>query len=229
MDENRVFYDPEREAQRRAQQEEEKKALCLSRALQLEKWMRLLFWLVIGANIVGLFSSDTMAEIFPVFYWIITVFSSLCGVLYALILWKMSKIENLYQSAAYCALAGTALALVGAIISFGILGKLLALLLSLPGVVFTLAGEYREYMAHAAVLEGIDPELPTKWRTLWKLYIGFLLAAFCAAFLVIFPLIGGLVLIGSIIGLLVVSIMKLVYLYRSAEALRIYPRTIKKP
>ena len=79
-------------------------------------------------------------------------------------------------------------------------------------------------MAHSAVLYGIDHELAWKWESLWKWYIGLYLGMFgCIFVMLITPVLGALALIGCAIGTLVVSILKLIYLYRTAVIFREYP------
>ena len=84
-------------------------------------------------------------------------------------------------------------------------------------------GEYNEYMTHSAVLMGLDDDLSSKWETLWKWYIGLFLGIIgCIVVMLIFPLLGALAVFGAIIGVAVVSILKLVYLYRTAKVFREY-------
>ena len=84
-----------------------------------------------------------------------------------------------------------------------------------------LAGVYREYLGHSEMLEGVDGELAEKWRKLWKWYIisfavtiGGIFAALISPVLAIFVVLGGA------IAAVVVSVLKLVYLYRTAKVFR---------
>ena len=93
--------------------------------------------------------------------------------------------------------------------------------------VLSLIGIYHEHMAHSAALSGVNDVLSQKWKNLWKWFIGS-----CAA-LISFPILmfmmGGaaiiavIVLVAAFIGLVVTSIAKLVYLYRTAKVFREYP------
>jgi len=89
--------------------------------------------------------------------------------------------------------------------------------------VLELCATYQEFYAHAEVLEELDPELAGKWRLLWKWWIGLLLGLFGCIFLaLISAILGLLVLLADAIGLLVVGIVQLVYLYRTAKRFREY-------
>jgi hypothetical protein len=95
---------------------------------------------------------------------------------------------------------------------------------TIPAAIIALVGEYNEYMGHSAVLTGVDNELSEKWEVLWKWYIGLFLGMFgCILLMLIIPILGAIALIGAAIGLVVVGILKLVYLYRTAKLFREYP------
>ena len=78
--------------------------------------------------------------------------------------------------------------------------------------------------------EELDPELAGKWRLLWKWWIGLLLGLFGCIFLaLISAILGLLAILADAIGLLVVGIVKLVYLYRTAKRFREYqPAALQK-
>ena len=98
------------------------------------------------------------------------------------------------------------------------------LLLTIPAGIIGFVGEFNEYMGHSEVLAGVDDGLAVKWGTLWKWYIGLFLGLLgCIVVLLIFPVLGALAMLGAVIGLVVVGILKLVYLYRTAKFFREYP------
>ena len=91
----------------------------------------------------------------------------------------------------------------------------------IPTLVIAYVGEYQEFCAHAEVLEGADNDLSGKWRTLWKWYIGSFAALFGSILLmVIIPVLGMLAMLAAVITMVVVGILKLVYLYRTAQRFR---------
>ena len=97
------------------------------------------------------------------------------------------------------------------------------MLILLPMMAVSLYSTYQEYQAHAEVLDGLDDELAENWRKLWKWEVGFLLGIVgCLHVDIISAMLGLMALIVVVIGLIVVSILKLVYLYRMAKFFRGY-------
>ena len=79
-------------------------------------------------------------------------------------------------------------------------------------------------MEHSEVLSGDDNELSEKLEVLWKWYIGLFLGMFrCIIVMLIISILGAIAILGCAIGTIVVSILKLVYLYRTAKIFREYP------
>ena len=84
-----------------------------------------------------------------------------------------------------------------------------------------MVGEYQEYMGHSELLWDVDVELSDKWHKLWKWYIGCFLALLASIVVILLsPILGLLVTLAAAIGILVVLIVKLVYLYRTAMLFR---------
>lgn len=78
-------------------------------------------------------------------------------------------------------------------------------------------------MGHSAVLAGVNITLSKKWVTIWKWDRGLYLGVLGAFFLVlIFPILGLLAMFGAVIAIGVVSVLKAVYLYRTAKTFREY-------
>ena len=111
-----------------------------------------------------------------------------------------------------------------AIVNGGSEGAGWMLIFTIPAAIVALVGEYNEYMAHSAVLTGVDNVLSDKWEVLWKWYIGLFLGVFGSILvMLIIPVLGAIAVIGCTIGTVVVGILKLVYLYRTAKTFRDYP------
>ena len=97
------------------------------------------------------------------------------------------------------------------------------LIFALPVVIVGFVGMYREFMAHADVLTGVDNDLSAKWEKLWKWYIGSLLALLgSAVLLVVIPILGLLAVLAAAVAVIAVSILRLVYLYKTAKIFRDY-------
>lgn len=208
------------ERQLRAETEVQRRREQDRRAPVLGKWLWLLFWLVIPSVLGNLMSNETVTEVLPGLRAPGEVLNLLCMLAYGFILWQLRQLEDGYRTAAVCcavsAVAGTLLECLRGTVEDGIV-----LLLILPVLGVKLYGTYREYTAHAAMLDGADDGLAAKWRLLWKWEIGLLLGMFGCVVLAIFSaLLGLLVLLADFIGIIVVSVLRLVYLYRTAKLFR---------
>ncbi|MBQ8390684.1 MAG: hypothetical protein IJX52_06875 [Oscillibacter sp.] len=196
--------------------EQREAALC--RAPVLGKWLWVLFWLVVPGTIAGILTMDAFEE--TAFYTFGTVLNAVCTLAYGFILLKMSDVCGHYRTACICMVVSAAgNAAVELIWEDGSPTWVLLPLVLLA--IAALAGVYREYLGHSEMLEGVDGELAEKWRKLWKWYIisfavtiGGIFAALISPVLAIFVVLGGA------IAAVVVSILKLVYLYRTAKVFR---------
>lgn len=194
------------------------------RAPILGKWLWLLFWLFIPASVASLISNDTLGQLFPGLYVFGKILSILCTVAYGLILLKLGQEEDVYRSAGGYTLISGVLSLILGIIPATTEYLGLSLLLTVPAVIVELIAQCHEYSAHSEVLADVDRELSEKWMILWKWFLGVYLGVIGSLILMIIaPLLGALVMLASAIGLLVISILKLVYLYRTAKLFREYP------
>lgn len=209
---------------RRIEFEQQRKAAIAQRAPVLGKWMWLLFWLIIPNEIAGLMTNENLGGMIPALYYPGQILSILCYLAYGGILLKLGAVEAGYRTAGICSLIANGANLLHAWISGGGDKPAWMLLISLPAAIVAFVGAYHEYMAHSAVLTGVDHELAEKWEKLWKwnivLYGGLIV---CLVVMFIIPLLGALVMIAAAIGLVVVSVIKLVYLYRTAKIFREYP------
>lgn len=214
---------PELRMKKRAD-EAERKARLARRAPFFGKWLWVLFWLFVPSALAGLMTNDNVVQWLPGLFWPGEILNFVCLMAYGLILLKLSSEEECYRAAGICTLVAAAVGFLTDCISHASGGAAWTLLLTLPAAIVVLVGEYREYTGHAAVLVGVDAVLSEKWERLWKWYIwsfGGLLGGTFAALLI--PLLGLLVMLAAAIGVLVVSILKLVYLYQTAKIFRIYP------
>ena len=203
---------------RRINEDEKKKTDMARKAPFLGKWLWLIFWLIIPSAIGSLMMQESMVKLLPGLELPGQLIKAVCTLIYGAILLKVSTEEHRYQTAGICALVA------GAFSAISLMGAPWTGIFTLPAAVVAVVGEYNEYMAHSAVLYGIDHELAWKWESLWKWYIGLYLGMFgCIFVMLITPVFGALALIGCAIGTLVVSILKLIYLYRTAVIFREYP------
>lgn len=208
---------------RKQEQDERKRAAIAQRVPVLGRWIWILFWLVIPSEIAGLMTNETVVSWFPGLEIPGGILKIAVSIAYALILLYLGHIHDRYRTAGICTLIGEAFSLLILLIPTNTGTAALILLATIPAVGVSVFGEYNEYMAHSDVLADVDRELSEKWSVLWKWYVGTSLALLCSLLLVfISPVLGGLAMIASGIGVIVVGIMKLVYLYRTAKVFREY-------
>ena len=203
---------------RRINEDEKKKTDMARKAPFLGMWLWIVFWLIIPSSIGSIMTHVSMVELLPGLELPGELIKAVCTLIYGAILLKVSTEEHRYQTAGICALVA------GAVSVVMVFGANWTRIFTLPAAVVAVVGEYQEYMAHSSVLYGVDSVLAWKWESLWKWYIGLYLGMFgCIFVMLITPVFGSLALIGCAIGTLVVSILKLIYLYRTAVIFREYP------
>lgn len=200
----------------RRQQEE-----IARRSTVLGKWLWVLFWLNIPSAVAGVLTNDQVADLVPGMYWAGHLLSTVCGVAYCVILLKLAAVEPRYRTAGVCGLASMGLGVLLLLVSGAEAAPAWSLLLTLPSLVVTLVREYSECMANAAVLADVDRVLSDRWTVLWKWTVACFVATMGSALvMIVIPLLGLLVFIAGGIGTIVVSILKMIYLYRSAKTFR---------
>lgn len=201
-----------------------RKAAIAKRAPVLGRWLWILFWLIIPSSIASIMTNENIAGSVPSILIPGQVLSAICSFVYGFILIRLSSEEERYRRAGICALVSGAASALVAFVSGGAEAPTWTLLITVPAAVVALVGEYNELHAHSAVLTGVDNELSEKWSVLWKWHIG-MYGAMLGSLLLVFisPVLGLLVTLAAAIGLIVVGILKLVYLYRTAKLFREYP------
>ena len=209
---------------RKIESEKMRKAAIAKRAPVLGKWLWIVFWFIIPSTIGSLMANETTAKVLPGLFMPGQIINAICSLTYGVILLKLGSEEDRYRTAGICALIAGGVSAVVAIITGTAEEATWTLLFTLPAAVVAMVGEYNEYMAHSAVLSGVDNELSEKWEVLWKWYIGLFLGMLgCILVMLIAPVLGAIAILGCAIGTVVVGILKLVYLYRTAKIFREYP------
>jgi len=155
------------------------------------------------------------------------VFLSVLGILvdyipeliYAVVLWTMSRNCANYGNAGKCGVIAVVCSFATDVIFPDTDG--IAILLGFPAAICALVCEYEEYCGHQAVLEDIDPEQSQKWDVLWKWFIGVYGITLLSIFIVFVSAeIASVVAGGCAICLIIISITKIVYLYRTSKILK---------
>ena len=87
---------------------------------------------------------------------------------------------------------------------------------SLPAAILSLIAVYQEYGAHSEVLSDFDGELSEKWDKLRKWYIGLTVGSVLTPFAALFGILGVLIIVAYFIAYVSVSVLSLVFLWRTA-------------
>ena len=185
-----------------------------------------LLWLVVPGTIAGFLSDEALSAHWPDLASLGEILGILCSVVYGLLLLSLARVNGGYRAAGVCTLF---VAVAGIIIqSLGggdprNVERGIALILTLLAGVAALVGECAECTSHAEVLEPVDMALSQRWRRLMKWYVGLFLGTFAGILVALFSQwLGLLVMTAATVGSLVVAILKLVYLWRTARTFREY-------
>ena len=186
-----------------------------------------LLWLVVPGTIAGFLSDEALSAHWPDLASLGEILGILCSVVYGLLLLSLAKVNGGYRAAGACTLfvvaAGVIVQVLGGSGDPHNVERSIALILTFLSGVAALVGECAECTSHAEVLEPVDIALSQRWRRLWKWYIGAYLALFAGIFVTLLSAwLGLLVMTASTVGSLVVAILKLVYLWRTARTFREY-------
>ena len=197
------------------------------KAPYMHKWLMILFWVMIASTIADFLSAEEMEQLMPEVYAIASIASLICGVIYVVVLFKLSYEEALYRKSAYYLLGSVVLSLTGLIIAMFDMENIAVLLIAMAtligALVVAFVGEYYEYHAHANAARDADREMADKWEQLWKYYIRLLLGVLvCLVLALLIPMIAGVILIVLAIGIIIVSVMKYVYVYQTAKIFQSY-------
>ena len=98
----------------------------------------------------------------------------------------------------------------------------LRLVITIPLAILGLVGKYHEFMGHSDVLVGVDGDQAAKWEKLAKWYAWTSAASIGGTFLMLLGGIFALIVLVGTIGIVVVAILGIVYLWQTRKALSLY-------
>lgn len=221
-----THYNRHQMPQRR--QKERQAALERERAIAkkapfLGKWMWILFWLVVPSTVFSLLAEDSITGSAAGLNLWGNILLCACNLIYGVILLKLSREDGGFAIAGICMMVGS---LISGIIGACFLGDPpgWTLVLTLPASIVSLVGAYMEFHAYADTLSGLDEDLAEKWRKLWKWTIGAMGAMIGSLIIMlIVPILGLLLTLAGAVASIITSVMKLVYLYQTAQTFRGIP------
>lgn len=185
------------------------------RNIFLNKVFRTLFWLGILGILVNFITTDEVQNWLPVLQLPGQVLNICYMAVYGVVFMKMTAENERYQMVAGCQFVLIVFEVVTSFMGDDFVWVLISLLVTLG---LTLYKEYNEFMGHAEVLADADRILSDKWRLLWKWDVVILVLLLIGTVTAIMNAAIGLAgMLGSLVGMIVIGILKLLYLYRSAK------------
>ena len=185
------------------------------RAPLMAKWLWVMFW----ANIAHIIFIKIESSV--VYTTIQGILANVCTLIICLALFQMRGEDKRYSLAALFMLIPVVLDTVfGMLIGYGD-STGMVIFVGLVSVILSLLATYNEYHAHSCIVGGLDCDLGDRWQKLWVwqiigiagTFVSLLLTALAAGF-------GVVVMLVVAIYVLVIQIIYLVTLYRSAKAYR---------
>jgi hypothetical protein len=187
----------------------------------LAQWLPVLFWLVIGSTVVGVLAIEEVMELIPSVRWPVLGVLTVADVAYALILLRLAEANDRYLYAGVGGLLSAVLGLIGEIF----VGAGWLWIITAVEVIPAFIKEFQEHLAHADVVEPLDRDLAEKWRRLWLWRFGLLMTpVFCLVLAFILPGLATLLTLAAVVGSLIVSLIKIGYIYKTSAAFREHDR-----
>ena len=181
----------------------------------LEKWYRILFWLIIPTVIGNIMTNDTVVELIPALQRPGYLVSTLASLLMAA---ATLKLKEYSPKLAFAGWGSIGLAVFGLAENFLLSHLGIAVVVAVIMVIVSLVVEYHNYYGHSELLVSYSEELSEKWRKLWKweiLSLGATLGSILVTVLI--PIVGVIVVRGGAIALAGVMILRWVYLSQTMK------------
>ena len=203
-------------------------------AMMMSRKMKILFVLAViyavASALTRNFNSDKTLLEFAA-----GIVGNVCNIAYGIILILMEKGCRRYRRAGMALLVSAEIMLLTDIFAdTPMLDNLpaasFAFAAAFGGLIVLLYATYSEYKAHSEVMTELGSPLAKKWITLWSYTItGYVLMFFAGVMLMGYILFFALILTAvSGIMLLVTSILRFVYLYKTMKALENYGKDVKE-
>ena len=185
------------------------------------KWFWNLFLLVVLSNLLGLVFNDLFIGDSIILNVLGSVVSLLGQFGYAVLLTIMARFATNYAKAGKFYLYGALVVFVCELAGLFVSLAELATVVSLAGSVLSLYGQYHELMTHKGLLSEVDEKLSIRWGSLWTWTLRCLILMMISIPVMILAVaVGGMLSLVGSLGMLVISIVKIVTLYQSAKCFK---------
>ena len=196
--------------------EKYERELLLVQVPLMAHWLKILFWLIIPSTLSSLMTYDAVVELFPFLYGPGLVLNALSKVCYGYILMRLASECSEYRTAGICLLIAGAVDFL--ITSSLPVGNHWSLLLTVLTSFIAFVGEYNEMSAHDFMLIKVDFAQSEKWTKLRKWYTTiFMISMFSLLLTMIIPMVGAILALIASAAMIVITVLKLLCLYRSAD------------
>lgn len=188
------------------------------RAPLMAKWLMAMFWANIAHIIINLIKIESSGT----YTTIQSVLSFICTIVICVSLFQMRGEDRRYGLAALFQLIPLVFNIIPSLVidSYDTMVGLV-IVVALISVVLSLLATYNEYHAHSSIVGGLDSELGDRWQKLWVWQIIGIVSTFFAILLaLVAPGFGAFLTLAAAVYVLVIQIIYLVTLYRSAKAYR---------
>ena len=189
----------------------------VGRAPLMAKWLMIMFWMNIAQIIINFIKIESSV----VYTTTQAILVNVCTLIICLALFQMRGEDKRYRLAALFMLIPIVLDTVfGVVIGYGdSIG--MVILVALISVILSLLAAYNEFHAHSCIVGGLDCELGDRWQKLWVWQIIGIAGTFVSLLLTVLAAgLGAVLVLIVAIYVLVIQIIYLVTLYRSAKAYR---------
>ena len=204
----------------KAEYETERNERIESMIPKLKKRLPILFWTAIISTIVGFFSDNSLGDTLPTQYSIGYVIQSICALAYGISLLIISTESDFYKTAGILKISSLLCSQIASILTIFTVSWIL-IILAIAVAALALYGEYNEFKGHAKILEETNPLLSDNWD---KLRIGSVICYGALIASIIFAcvssILGAFIAVVASIGILVVGILKLFYLYKTSATFK---------
>ena len=185
------------------------------------KWFWNLFLLVILTNLLGVVFNEGVISQSIVLSILGSVISLLGQFGYAVLLTVMARYASDYAKAGKFYLYSAMVVFVCELAGLSASLATLATVVSLAGSVLSLYGQYHEMMTHKTILLEVNESLAQRWAGLWTWTMRCLIVMMISIPVMILAVaVGGMLSLVGSMGMLVISVVKIVTLYQSAMAFK---------
>ena len=193
----------------------------LERSRFMGKYVRIIFILSILQIITNVLSNQRVALISYNLYQVALIASVVVGLIYGVILLFMSKESKQFMIAGIICIAAPIIS----ILSIFTYNLTLVGFISVAMIIAAFVAQYLEMRGYSDTLSGINNALSVKWMEIWKGLITWLIVMVVGAFVsAIIPIVGVIAVLVAAIGIIVVSIKRLICILDTANAFETYTK-----